>query len=228
LSAGGYAEGNNIPREVAMNDRDALMRAICENPDEDTPRLVFADWLQENGEEERAKFIRFQCEAARLPADNEHRAGLVRWAEDIRQRFGDKWLAELPVPNSEQIDWIKTTAGWLGWFDGEAFDRGFPARLFVQTAGSLAKHANVLFYATPVRRLLIWNIKRADKLAKIPQLRHLHTIRIRVVSKQAADDFLECPYLDSVPDIRLSFTALTESHIERLRKKFGDRLRHQP
>ena len=69
---------------------------------------------------------------------------------------------------------------------------------------------------------------RGDKLAKIPQLRHLHTIRVRVVSKQAADDLLECPYLDAVPDIRLSFTALTEAHIERLRKKFGDRLSHQP
>src|SRR5829696_8063349 len=32
-----------------MNDEAAFLRAICEHPDEDTPRLVFADWLQEQG-----------------------------------------------------------------------------------------------------------------------------------------------------------------------------------
>jgi uncharacterized protein (TIGR02996 family) len=53
-----------------MNERAALLRAICETPDDDTPRLVFADWLQEHGEEERAEFIRVQCEAARLAADD--------------------------------------------------------------------------------------------------------------------------------------------------------------
>ena len=33
-----------------MTDHDALLRAIVENPAEDTPRLVFADWLDENAD----------------------------------------------------------------------------------------------------------------------------------------------------------------------------------
>jgi uncharacterized protein (TIGR02996 family) len=208
-----------------MTERDALLRAVCENPDEDTPRLVYADWLQENGDEERAEFIRAQCEAARLAADDSRLAGLVRRAGELQRRSGRRWLGEFPVPHPEHIDWVQYPRGWLG---GEEFDRGFACRLFVQTAGLLAKHAKVLFAATPVRRLLIWNIKRGDKLAKIPQLRHLHTIRIRVVAKQAAEDLLECPYLDSVPDIRLSLRALPEALIEQLRKKFGNRLSDQP
>ena len=52
-----------------MTDRDALMRAILDHPDEDTPRLMFADWLQENGQPDRATFVRRQCEIARLVAD---------------------------------------------------------------------------------------------------------------------------------------------------------------
>jgi uncharacterized protein (TIGR02996 family) len=32
-----------------MNEEAAFLRAICENPDDDTPRLVFADWLTEQG-----------------------------------------------------------------------------------------------------------------------------------------------------------------------------------
>jgi len=53
-----------------MDDRHALMAAIIANPDEDTPRLVLADWLDENGDEHdhgRAEFIRLQCELARFP-----------------------------------------------------------------------------------------------------------------------------------------------------------------
>ncbi len=47
-------------------DRDAFMAAILAAPDDDLPRLVFADWLDEHGEPERAEFIRVQCELARL------------------------------------------------------------------------------------------------------------------------------------------------------------------
>ncbi len=43
-----------------MHQREMLLRAVLENPDCDTTRLVFADWLDENGEGERAAFIRWQ------------------------------------------------------------------------------------------------------------------------------------------------------------------------
>src|SRR5580704_8605623 len=48
-----------------MSDRDALHAAVCANPDDDTPRLVFADWLDEHGEEKRAAFIRASVEEFR-------------------------------------------------------------------------------------------------------------------------------------------------------------------
>jgi uncharacterized protein (TIGR02996 family) len=51
-----------------MTDHDALLRAICEHPDDDTPRLIFADFLEENGDSDRAAFVRAQVELARTPA----------------------------------------------------------------------------------------------------------------------------------------------------------------
>lgn len=207
-----------------MNEHKALLRAICDNPDDDTPRLVFADWLQENGEEDRAEFIRVQCEVARIATDDDRLDGLIRRECELQKQFGKRWLSELPVPDKEHINWVEAP----DWLDGETFDRGFACLLRVKTTGTLAKYANVLFSATPVRRLMIWHIMKADKLAKIPQLRHLHTFRARIVSRQAADDLLDCPHLDPVPDVRLSFDALPEDYRERLRKKFGDRLQHQP
>lgn len=47
-----------------MTERAAMLLAIQADPGDDTPRLAFADWLQENGEPERAEFIRVQCELA--------------------------------------------------------------------------------------------------------------------------------------------------------------------
>jgi uncharacterized protein (TIGR02996 family) len=45
----------------------AFLAAIIERPDDDVPRLVFADWLDEHGQPERAEFIRVQVELAALP-----------------------------------------------------------------------------------------------------------------------------------------------------------------
>lgn len=49
-----------------MTERDMLLRAVLEDPGDDTVRLVYADWLEENGDSERAEFIRVQCELTRL------------------------------------------------------------------------------------------------------------------------------------------------------------------
>lgn len=46
-----------------MTERDAILRAICAAPDDDTPRLVFADWLVDTAspaDPEWAEFIRVQ------------------------------------------------------------------------------------------------------------------------------------------------------------------------
>jgi uncharacterized protein (TIGR02996 family) len=58
-----------------MSDEDALLAAITANPDEDTPRLAYADWLDESADtlpdpelaRVRAEFIRAQVERLRCP-----------------------------------------------------------------------------------------------------------------------------------------------------------------
>lgn len=45
-----------------MTDREMLLRAICADPDDDTVRLAYADWLEENNESEHATFLRTQIE----------------------------------------------------------------------------------------------------------------------------------------------------------------------
>ena len=45
-----------------MTQLDALLVAVCSVPDDDLPRLVYADWCDENGQGDRAEFIRTQVE----------------------------------------------------------------------------------------------------------------------------------------------------------------------
>jgi uncharacterized protein (TIGR02996 family) len=48
-----------------MSDGASLHAAVCANPDDDTQRLVYADWLEENGQEKRAAYIRAEVDRYR-------------------------------------------------------------------------------------------------------------------------------------------------------------------
>lgn len=47
---------------TATDQQAALLRAICQRPDDTQARLVFADWCEDNGQEARAEFVRAQVE----------------------------------------------------------------------------------------------------------------------------------------------------------------------
>ncbi len=62
-----------------LTQHEAFLRAIYDHPDDDSVRLVYADYLHEQGDEERANFIRRQCgrdpQPPIPPADAENSAG---------------------------------------------------------------------------------------------------------------------------------------------------------
>jgi uncharacterized protein (TIGR02996 family) len=99
--------------EHAMSDEGAFLRAICENPDEDTPRLVFADWLDEHDRPERAELIRVQCERARELGARERRTHLLKRSMQLIQEFGQGWYNR---------DWPDAGENAV---TGYTFDRGF-------------------------------------------------------------------------------------------------------
>src|SRR5215217_3370403 len=89
----------------SMNDRDALLTAIGEHPEEDTPRLMYADWLEENGQPERADFVRNQVELGRVGLDDPARRELVVKNVYYLNNFVPQWKAELPrLPGIEWGD----------------------------------------------------------------------------------------------------------------------------
>ncbi len=118
-----------------MSTATQLLAAVIAEPEEDTPRLVFADYFEENDQPERAEFIRLQCDLARLP-DWELRAKILRHRMRVLlATHGSTWRHELPkIPG---LEW-------------GAFERGFVNSLRVRSIEAFAKHSAQLQAAAPL------------------------------------------------------------------------------
>jgi uncharacterized protein (TIGR02996 family) len=76
----------------------AFLREIKEHPDDDTPRLVFADWLQEYGtpdEADRGELLRLQVLRHQLPEDDPRHDPLGRREMELQRRNLDAWVGPL-------------------------------------------------------------------------------------------------------------------------------------
>jgi uncharacterized protein (TIGR02996 family) len=74
--------------------RDAFLQDILENPEDDAPRLIFADWLDEFGDEPdraRAELIRIQCRQDQEGPSRELKARV----KQLRGAYIGRWLGSL-------------------------------------------------------------------------------------------------------------------------------------
>jgi uncharacterized protein (TIGR02996 family) len=128
--------------ELAVQSR-GFLRAITEEPGNDTHRLVYADWLDEMGFDLRAGFIR------RSILHPPPRPQSREWWEDdpepndlerLERAHGRDW--------SWPFDWLVD-----GWKDVR-FDRGF-ATLIDLAPAQLVRHAPILFRYLPITRVIL-------------------------------------------------------------------------
>jgi uncharacterized protein (TIGR02996 family) len=79
-----------------MSQQEGLLQGILESPNDDAPRLVYADWLEEQGQDARADFIRVQCELYHLPSEARRERNKLEKREQLLLRDQrDTWLAPL-------------------------------------------------------------------------------------------------------------------------------------
>jgi uncharacterized protein (TIGR02996 family) len=133
---------------MADDEEDVLFQAVLAEPDDDTPRLIYADWLEERGDP-RAEFIRVQCGQANLPffleddprfKEQQARLRVLsrRWDGALRRR-----LARGPLR-----DQARRRRGLIG---GWAYRRGFIEAIAMQI-GAFLDHAEAVFRQVgPVR-----------------------------------------------------------------------------
>jgi uncharacterized protein (TIGR02996 family) len=83
-----------------MSDEHALFIAILAQPDEDVPRLMYADWLDEHGDAAgrgHAEFIRLQIELARGGLNDRRRKTVTDRYTALENAHGKEWLAPFHV-----------------------------------------------------------------------------------------------------------------------------------
>ena len=107
-----------------MNEHDALLRAVRDAPEDDGPRLVYADWLQENGQLARGEFIRLQCDLETMAPGDRRRPAFEDRADDLLTEHETEWLGPLPP-------------GLVEW----TFRRGFVEEVVVREEPTLAGFA---------------------------------------------------------------------------------------
>ena len=78
-----------------MSYRQAILQDILDHPDDDVPRLVYADWLDEHHQPERAEFIRVQVRLAALPEGDDERLELGRRERQLLREHYERWLEPL-------------------------------------------------------------------------------------------------------------------------------------
>jgi uncharacterized protein (TIGR02996 family) len=145
----------SVPTAPMPTDGAMLLAAILADADgsadDDTRRLVYADWLDENGQGERAELIRVQVELERMRADDE---------------------ADDPASGNRQAAWIDRRAS-LTRRELELlpdFERALRSHYAVRMAFGVARgfaeevrcpaedwlrHAGAVLRECPVRRVVI-------------------------------------------------------------------------
>jgi uncharacterized protein (TIGR02996 family) len=76
-----------------MNDGEALFQAILEDPEDTGLRLVYADWLEEHGDADRAEFIRVQCRLEEMAEDDEAWPELEAREQYLLRQHAKGWQA---------------------------------------------------------------------------------------------------------------------------------------
>jgi uncharacterized protein (TIGR02996 family) len=189
-----------------MNTGDALLADILANPEDDGPRLVYADWLDEHAQPERAEFIRLQVEYASLDEDDPRRQALERRSVQVIQDFNVR-----PRPEwAKGIDAI--AAEWR-------YRRGFVEEVTLPAATFLERAAD-LFRVAPVRSVHFTGItpESLTALGACPFLARLTGIDLRwnEIRDQGVTTLLHAPHLGELRSLCLNSTGVTEAGVEAL------------
>jgi uncharacterized protein (TIGR02996 family) len=182
------------PEESAFLDR------VCADPDDDAPRLILADWLDERGDP-RGEFIRVQVALARLPADDARAAGLRDREATLLARYHAQWSEPL-----------KGIAGWA------EFRRGFVETVNIETRTFL-RRADDLLRLAPVRHVRLLDVGSSlPRLADCPQLGRLSalTIYAQHIDERLTRVLAESPHLDGLRALNIGRNRVGDRGAERL------------
>lgn len=137
-----------------------FLSAITLHPCDMDARLIYADYLEEQGDP-RGEFIRIQCELASPSDDLDRREVLDRRQEQLRSVHERKWVQSL---RDKVTSWT--------------FRCGFVESVEV-SADQFLRHADSIFAATPIRSLTVTAVSSLmDRIAAHPRIAELEGLHL--------------------------------------------------
>jgi uncharacterized protein (TIGR02996 family) len=178
-----------------MHDASAFLRTIAAAPDDDAPRLVYADWLEDRGDP-RGAFIRVQCALAALPPDDPRRPDLEDAERRLRAAHAANWTAELN-----------------GAVRAAEFRRGFVEGVALSAAAFL-EHGEKLLAPGLVRTVRLADCGDAvPALARCPLLARVESLDLGVnyLGDEKMAALLRSEHVRGVRGLGLSYNSLTNA-----------------
>jgi uncharacterized protein (TIGR02996 family) len=161
-----------------MSEEAAFQRAIADAAEDDAPRLVYADWLDERGEAARAEYLRLGRRGRITDAGWERLAALSARLDPswLRTVHHGRWLTSLVSPPPVPVE-VPSDADWLhveSRLDRRlpedykrivaAYGSGLMARwITVLNPRSQASEHNLVEWATYVIEVICRGIHRLDE-----------------------------------------------------------------
>lgn len=148
-----------------MTTADQLLHVILDNPEDDNIRLVYADCLEENGQVERAEFIRVQVELAGLsPCGGGYAIGAGQCPVCARILALRRRERELLSEHYRQWMWsdLLGVTGRVFWEDAvKTYRRGLVEAVTLSAEDALA-HLDAVLACLPVTEVTLtsWPLLR--------------------------------------------------------------------
>lgn len=160
-----------------------FFQAILDHPDDDELRLVFADWLDEQGDP-RGEFIRLQIMLAQLDEDDPRRLVVV-----------DRLLE---FDHLRRPDWQPPPRSGIRWGN---LKRGLVQDVTIDVWEGFLAHAHELFQLAPIRTLHLRfpiEIDEMEQFAAWEGLRRLKALHISFnqLGDLGTEILVRSPYLD--------------------------------
>jgi uncharacterized protein (TIGR02996 family) len=172
-----------------MPDEQSFLDEITAHPDDDVPRLIYADWLEER-EDPRGEFIRVQCELAKLRKTQKRFAELRQRERELSLLHLQQWTEGVPYSLRRCV-----------------FRRGFIEECSV-ALGYFVRNSDRILRLTPLRDITLTQVKNhLPALARCPGLSRLRSIRLKQqpVNPRVCE-LAGSPFLEGVEAIRGRWT----------------------
>jgi uncharacterized protein (TIGR02996 family) len=143
-----------VAREEEHVTETAFLRAAAAQPDDDTLRLVYADWLDEQGGDvfaTQAAFVRLQVRRSRLDVFDPDRAALLEEEAKLLQKHKRDWNGRIhhQLHRCRLFGLVDSRRGAIRKWD---YHRGMISRVSLPADGLVA-HADFVSSLGPVQAL---------------------------------------------------------------------------